>query len=139
MLWTDGATHEWVEECGTMNVMFVTADGQLVTPASDSILEGVTRASLLQLAAEHGLEAVERPVSVTEVREGVASGRIAEVFACGTAAVITPITGFKSPDWGELDVADGQPGERTKKLRAHLLDIQYGRAEDRHGWTRRVA
>lgn len=138
VLYLDGAEHRWLEECGTMNFMMLTGDGELVTPALGSILEGVTRDSLLRLAVDHGLTPVERQISIDELREGVASGRIVETFACGTAAVITPIVGFNSPEHGEQLVGDGEPGEVTKQLRAHLLDIQYGRAEDRHGWLRRV-
>ena len=121
-----------------MNFMMVTADDQLVTPALGSILDGVTRDSLLTLAPEHGLTPVERPISIDELRDGVASGRVAETFACGTAAVITPIVGFNSPEHGAQAVGNGEPGPRTRELRAHLLDIQFGRAEDRHGWLRRV-
>lgn len=138
VLYLDGAEHRWLEECGTMNFMMLTADGEMVTPALGSILPGVTRDSLLRLAAEHGLTPVERQISIDELREGVASGQITETFACGTAAVITPIVGFNSPEHGEQVVGDGEPGARTKELRAHLLDIQYGRAEDRHGWMRKV-
>ncbi len=138
VLYLDGAEHRWLEECGTMNFMMVTADDQLVTPALGSILAGITRESLLTLAAEHGLSAVERPISFDELRTGLASGEIVETFACGTAAVITPITGFNSPIHGEMTVADGQPGPKTSALRQHLLDIQYGRATDQHGWMRRV-
>ena len=121
-----------------MNFMMVTNDDQLVTPALGSILDGVTRDSLLTLAPEHGLTPVERPISIDELRDGVASGRVAETFACGTAAVITPIVGFNSPEHGAQTVGNGEPGPRTRELRAHLLDIQFGRAEDRHGWLRRV-
>ncbi|MFV0428391.1 MAG: branched-chain amino acid aminotransferase [Arachnia sp.] len=138
VLYTDGAERKWIEECGTMNVMFVTADGQLITPALGSILEGVTRDSLLRLAPEHGLTAVERAISITELRDGLSNGYITEVFACGTAAVITPITGFASPEWGEVLVGDGTPGAITQAMRTHLLDIQYGRVADPHGWTTRV-
>ena len=138
VLWTDGAEHKWVEECGTMNIMFVTADDELVTPSLGSILAGVTRESILALAAEHGLEPVERPISVDEVLDGVESGQIPEVFACGTAAVVTPITGFNSPDRGVQTVADGVPGRKTREIRQHLVDIQFGRAEDKFGWTRKV-
>ena len=139
VLYLDGAEHRWLEECGTMNFMMITAGGQLVTPALGSILDGITRDSLLTLAGEHGLEAVERPISIDELRDGIASGQVTETFACGTAAVITPITGFDSPEHGAQVVGDGEPGEKTGRLRAHLLDIQYGRAEDRHGWMHRVA
>ena len=121
-----------------MNFMMVTADDHLVTPALGSILDGVTRDSLLTLAPEHGLTPVERPISIDELRDGIASGQVTETFACGTAAVITPIVGFDSPEHGAQVVGDGEPGPRTRELRAHLLDIQFGRAEDRHGWLRRV-
>ena len=138
VLWTDGAEHTWIEECGTMNIMFVTADGELVTPSLGSILAGVTRESILKLAPEHGLTPVERPISVDEVLDGIESGAITEVFACGTAAVVTPITGFNSPARGPQAVGDGNPGPKTQEIRRHLVDIQFGRAEDPFGWTRRV-
>ena len=73
-----------------------------------------------------------------EVLDGVESGRIAEVFACGTAAVVTPITGFNSPDRGPQEIGDGTPGVKTREIRQHLVDIQYGRAEDTRGWMHRV-
>ena len=138
VLWTDGAERKWVEECGTMNIMFVTADGELLTPGLGSILAGVTRESILTLASEHGLKPVERPITIDEVLDGVASGQIPEVFACGTAAVVTPITGFNSPDRGVQQVGDGQPGVKTREIRQHLVDIQYGRADDLFGWLRQV-
>jgi len=137
VLWLDGAEHHWLEECGTMNIMFVTSEGELLTPASDTVLDGVTRDSLLTLAPEYGLEPVLRPINVDELRERLADGSIAESFACGTAAVITPITGFKATTW-EAEVADGQVGEKSAALRKGLLDIQYGRAADNHGWTEQV-
>lgn len=121
-----------------MNIMFVTADGELLTPSLGSILAGVTRESILTLASEHGLKTVERPITIDEVLDGVASGHIPEVFACGTAAVVTPITGFNSPQRGVQQVGDGQPGPKTRAIRQHLVDIQYGRAEDRYGWTTKV-
>lgn len=140
VLWLDGAEHRWVEECGTMNIMFVTDDGELLTPAtSGTILEGVTRDSLLELAAEHGLRRVERPIEFAEVRRRVLDGSISEVFACGTAAVVTPITGFASPDGEELTVGDGSVGSTTAALRRHLLDLQYGRVADTRGWMVRVS
>src|SRR5699024_8657771 len=103
-----------------------------------SILDGVTRNSILTLASDHGLEPVERAISIDELQAGLDSGHIVETFACGTAAVIPPIVGFNSPERGKEAVADGQPGEKTRAIREHLLDIQYGRAEDKHGWMRRV-
>lgn len=138
VLYTDGAEHTWIEESGTMNFMALFANGELVTPALGSILEGVTRDSILALAPKHGLTPVERRFSITELFDGLDSGAITEVFCCGTAAVITPIIGFNTSDRGEIMVADGRPGTTTRELRSHLLDIQYGRAEDPFDWTVRV-
>ncbi|WP_434812048.1 branched-chain amino acid aminotransferase [Microbacterium sp. bgisy189] len=123
-----------VEELGGMNVVFVHKDGTIVTPQSDSILPGITRDSILQLAEDRGHRVERRAVSLQEWRDGVASGEIVEVFACGTAAVVTPI--------GTLLAAgfeDAQPtGTLALELRQHLTDIQYGRAEDTHGWLTRL-
>ncbi|HOB03680.1 MAG TPA: branched-chain amino acid aminotransferase [Propionibacteriaceae bacterium] len=140
VLWLDGAEHRWVEECGTMNILFVTRDGDLVTPAlSGTILDGVTRDSILTIAPEVGLRTVERKVEFAEVLAGVREGAIAEVLACGTAAVITPISGFATPEGDDVMVGDGAAGEQTRALRNRLLDIQYGRADDPYGWTHQVA
>ncbi len=136
VLWLDGAEHRWVEECGTMNILMVSAAGELVTPElTGTILAGVTRDSLLRLASHHGLAPVERRVEITELLDGVRSGAIVEVLACGTAAVVTPVTGFATPDAGEFIVGQGEVGQRTRALREHLVAIQYGRAADRYGWT----
>ncbi len=139
VVFLDVLEHRWVEELGGMNVFFVFDDGSLVTPElSGTILEGVTRDSLLTMAAAHGSRAIERRVSVDEWREGVGDGRITEVFACGTAAVITPIKQLK---WagGEVTTPSAVIGPCAARLRSALLDIQYGRAPDRHGWMRPVA
>jgi len=137
VLYVDGVEHEWLEESGTMNVCLVTSDGELVTPPLGTILEGVTRDSVLALAGEHGLTAVQRPVSVTELRERCADGSVTEVFAAGTAAVITPIVGFKGADL-DVRVGGGAAGKTTLALREHILDLQYGRVADTRGWLRRV-
>ncbi len=123
-----------VEELGGMNVVFVKKDGTLVTPDSGSILDGVTRNSLLQLAEDRGHRVERRAVPFTEWREGVASGDIVEVFACGTAAVVTPIGELKAEGF-----VDEQPsGSLAYSLREELTDIQYGRAADRHGWLTKL-
>ncbi|MEH3089094.1 MAG: branched-chain amino acid aminotransferase [Microbacterium arborescens] len=123
-----------VEELGGMNVVFVYKDGTIVTPESDSILEGITRDSILQLARDRGHKVEGRAVSLDEWRQGVASGDIVEVFACGTAAVVTPIGVLKGHDF-----FDEQPvGELALSLREELTDIQYGRREDKHGWLVRL-
>ncbi len=123
-----------VEELGGMNVVFVYKDGRVVTPQSESILEGITRDSLLQLAEDRGLTVERRAVSLDEWRQGVASGDIVEVFACGTAAVVTPIGALVADDF-----EDEQPlGDLALSLREELTDIQYGRRDDKHGWLVRV-
>ncbi|MGC5078210.1 branched-chain amino acid aminotransferase [Agrococcus sp. DT81.2] len=122
-----------LEELGGMNIVLVKADGTLVTPESESILDGVTRNSLLQLAEDAGHTVERRPVSLAEWRDGVADGSITEVFACGTAAVVTPIAALRSPD-ETIGDPDAPAGPVSLALRAALTDIQYGRAEDPHGW-----
>ncbi len=132
----DANEHKWIEELGGMNLYFVFKDGTLVTPPTrGTILEGITRASLNKLAAEKGLKPVERPISIDEWREGVRTGTISEVFACGTAAVITPIGKLV---WEGGSVGDEKVGETTLMLRNALLDIQYGRAPDPHGWMQKL-
>ncbi|MDR3361156.1 MAG: branched-chain amino acid aminotransferase [Bifidobacteriaceae bacterium] len=138
VLFLDAATGTKVEELGGMNVVVVLADGQVVTPpTSGTILEGVTRGCLLQLARDRGHEVVERPVLLRELLDGLASGAVAEVFACGTAAVVTPV-GRLAGDGFDQAVGDGSPGQLTMALYDELTGIQYGRREDRHGWTHRL-
>jgi branched-chain amino acid aminotransferase len=137
VLFLDSAEGKYIEELGGMNVVLVYKDGTLVTPASDSILEGITRDSVLTLARDHGHTVEERRVSIGEWRDGVASGDIAEIFACGTAAVVTPIALLKGEGF-EAGSADAAAGPLTMELRKELTDIQYGRAEDRHGWMTRL-
>lgn len=134
----DASTNTYLEELGGMNIFVVHADGSVVTPpVSGSILEGVTRSSILQLLTDAGHEVSQRPVTLAELRAGLADGSITEVFACGTAAVITPIGRLASDDF-DLTVADGAAGPVTTRTRAELTDIQYGRATDRHGWLHRL-
>jgi branched-chain amino acid aminotransferase len=138
VLFLDGEEGKYIEELGGMNVFLVYKDGTLVTPElSGSILEGITRESVIQLAKDHGHGVEERKVSIDEWREGVASGEIVEVFACGTAAVITPIGLLKSNDFTVGDI-DAPAGELTMALREELTDIQYGRKPDHHGWLTRL-
>lgn len=137
VIFLDSAERRWIEELGGMNFFMITADDQLVTPElNGNILPGITRDSLLTVAPELGLKPVERRISMTEVTEGIASGEIREMFACGTAAVITPIRSFKDTD-GE-HVIDMDKATHTIALRNHLLDIQYGRIADKHGWMQQV-
>lgn len=136
VVFLDSRGNRNIEELGGMNLFFVQADGSIVTPElSGSILEGITRDSIITLARDHGHEVTERPVTIDEWRDGIASGAISEVFACGTAAVVTPVGTLKW-EGGELSWGDGDAGKVTADLRSALIDIQYGRAEDRHGWVR---
>jgi branched-chain amino acid aminotransferase len=137
VLFLDSVEGKYLEELGGMNVVLVYKDGTVVTPASESILEGITLASVLQLARDRGHDVQERRVSIDEWREGVESGDIVEVFACGTAAVITPIAQLKAADFTIGD-PDAPAGELTMALRQELTDIQYGRLPDRHGWLTRL-
>jgi branched-chain amino acid aminotransferase len=133
----DATAGRYVEELGGMNLYFVHDDGSIVTPAtSGTILEGITRSSIIELCGKLGHRVEERPFTIDEWREGVASGRIAEVFACGTAAVVTPVGELK---WRGGSVGGGEgTGPVTAQVRTALVDIQYGRAEDTFGWMHRV-
>jgi branched-chain amino acid aminotransferase len=137
VVWLDAAEHRWVEEMGGMNLYFVHGSGRsarIVTPAlTGTLLPGVTRDSLLALAGDLGYTAEEGKISTDEWREGNASGAITEVFACGTAAVITPVGAVDSANGG-WTVGDGTPGPVTMQLREHLLGIQTGQKPDPHGW-----
>jgi branched-chain amino acid aminotransferase len=141
VVWLDAVERRWVEEMGGMNLYFVYgsgADAVVVTPElTGSLLPGVTRDSLLTMAADLGYGAEERRISVDEWREGNASGELTEVFACGTAAVITPVGQVRSAR-ASWQVGDGTPGPVTVQLRKALLDLQTGRAADPHGWMRKL-
>jgi branched-chain amino acid aminotransferase len=138
----DSGEHKWVEELGGMNLFFVLGSGTIVTPElTGTILEGVTRSSILELAGDLGLKVDERRISLDEWREGAATGEISEVFACGTAAVVTPV-GRLAWQGGEVAIGDhgvdGGVGPMTSAIRRALLDLQYGRAADPRGWLTRL-
>ncbi|MFC5503244.1 branched-chain amino acid aminotransferase [Lysinimonas soli] len=137
VLFLDAQQGKYIEELGGMNVVLVTKDGTLLTPDSDSILEGITLDSILKLARDRGFKVEQRPITIDEWREGAESGEIVEAFACGTAAVVVPISDIKSSSFG---IWMPEPeGERVSlSLRQELTDIQYGRAEDRHHWMMRL-
>ncbi|MFI9236836.1 branched-chain amino acid aminotransferase [Streptomyces sp. NPDC053079] len=133
VVWLDALEHKWVEEMGGMNLYFVYGD-KIVTPElTGSLLAGVTRDSLLKVAGDLGLTAEEGRVSTEQWQRDTENGTLTEVFACGTAAVITPVGHVKCQS-GEWSHSDGRPGEVTMKLRKALLEIQTGAAEDTHGW-----
>jgi branched-chain amino acid aminotransferase len=137
VVFLDASERTYVEELGGMNLYFVHDDGTIVTPElSGTILEGITRGSIVELCGKLGHRVEERRFSIGEWREGVSSGRITEVFACGTAAVVTPVGVLK---WRGGEVGDPDvTGPVTQQVRTALVDIQYGRAEDTFGWMHRV-
>ena len=138
VVWLDAIERKYIEEMGGMNLMFVEgsdADAKIITPAlSGSLLPGITRKSLLQVAEDLGYSTEERKITVEEWRSGVADGTITETMACGTAAVITPVGTVKSNE-GEFTVNNNEAGEITMAMRERLRGIQTGDAEDTHGWN----
>jgi branched-chain amino acid aminotransferase len=133
VLWLDAGEHRYVEEVGAMNIFFV-MDGHLVTPAlGGTILHGITRKSVLELAPDLGIRAEERKVAVDEVIAGIASGRVSEIFGAGTAAVISPVgkIGFAGRDHV---INDNRTGPWAEKFFATLTGLQYGELEDKRGW-----
>ncbi len=139
VVWLDAVERRWVEEMGGMNLFFVYDDGRLLTPAlTGTLLPGIVRDSLLQIAPELGLTIEQGAISRDQWRDDCASGRLVEVFACGTAAVIAPVGQVRSAE-GDWTVGDGQPGPTTTRLRQALLDLQAGKAEDPRGWMHPVS
>ena len=141
VVWLDATEHQWVEEMGGMNLFFVHGSGpgaRITTPGlTGTLLAGITRDSLLTLAPDLGIPAAEGAISVSEWRDGCESGEITEVFACGTAAVITPVGAVRGAAGG-WTVGDGEAGPVTMRLREQLLGIQFGQLPDPHGWVHKV-
>jgi branched-chain amino acid aminotransferase len=141
VVWLDAAEHRWVEEMGGMNLFFVYSGGarpRIVTPAlTGTLLPGITRDSLLSLAPKLGFDAEEGRISTDQWREQCESGELTEVFACGTAAVITPVGKVKGVK-DEWLVSDGTPGPVSMRLRAELLGIQAGHSPDPFNWIHKV-
>lgn len=138
VMFLDAESGTHIEELGGMNLFFVFKDGHVATPALEgTILCGITRKSLIQLLLDRDIDIQERKISLDEVRNGIATGDIKEAFACGTAAVITPIGQFKSPA-ETISLSVTEPGPLTLSLREELTGIQYGRVEDRHNWMFRL-
>jgi branched-chain amino acid aminotransferase len=141
VVWLDATERKWVEEMGGMNLYFIKGSGKdatVFTPKlTGTLLAGVTRDSILRVAKDLGYKVEEGMLSVEQWRDGVASGEITEIFACGTAAVVSPIGAAKSAQ-GTWKTGDGEPGPITGQIRNHLLGIQHGTIEDKHGWNVKV-
>ena len=138
VLWLDAKERKYVEEVGTSNIFFLIEDEVVTPPLGGTILPGITRDSVLQLARHWGLNVSERPIAIEEVIEGCKRGSLKEMFATGTAAVISPVGEicYKGKD---LQIADGQTGELSQTLYKELTGIQYGHREDPFGWQVRIA
>ncbi len=138
VVFLDAAERRWVEELGGMNIFFVFDDGSLVTPPlTGTILPGITRDSILALARDAGLTVREELYSIDQWRADAESGRLVESFACGTAAVVTPIGKVAGPDYG-FTIGSGGTGQTTQRMLDTLSAIQRGRAPDPHGWLTRI-
>jgi branched-chain amino acid aminotransferase len=141
VVWIDAKERKWIEEMGGMNLYFVKgsgADATVITPKlTGTLLPGITRDSILSVAKDLGYKTDEVMLSIDDWRDGVASGEITEIFACGTAAVVSPVGTAKSA-MGTWVTGDGQPGKITMQIRNHLLGIQHGSISDSHSWMRKV-
>lgn len=133
VLWLDGIEHSYVEEVGAMNVMFVYGKSIVTPKLTGSILPGITRDSILKLAPHLGFEIREDRISIRDVVCDANSGKLTEVFGCGTAAVISPVGEFLI-DGNKVTISNGEVGEVSRTLRKSLVDIQTGAAADPFGW-----
>lgn len=133
ILWTDSFEHKFIEESGTMNVMFQIGDALVTPPTGDTILQGITRDSVLTLAADLGIEVEERRISVEEIKVAHERGQLKDAFGVGTAATIAPIEliGYQGEDMILPPVAERQ---LSKRIAEGLKEIRYGKVEDRFGW-----
>ncbi len=138
VLFLDAKEDKYIEELGGMNLFAVLKDGSIMTPRlTGTILEGVTRDSVITLLRDAGHDVVERDIELEELRARVSAGDVDEIFACGTAAVVTPVGRLVSPNF-DYTVGSGAPGRVTMALRERLTGIQYGRVDDAFGWIRTV-
>jgi len=139
VLWLDGIEQRYVEEVGSMNIFFVYGEKIVTSALNDSILPGITRNSVLQLARHWGLETVEAKLDIRQILADIAEGKITEVFGSGTAAVISPVGALY--DNGKAYTVGGakpEAGQITRRLYDNLTGIQYGRLPDPFGWMVRV-
>jgi branched-chain amino acid aminotransferase len=137
VVFLDAVERRYIEELGGMNIFFVFDDGSLLTPPLGTILPGITRDSIIALAKDSGTPVREEPYTIDQWRTDAASGKLKEAFACGTAAVISPIGKVCSAS-GDFLIGSGAAGPVAMGLRKKLIDIQYGRASDPHNWIRKV-
>jgi branched-chain amino acid aminotransferase len=138
VVFLDAVERKWIEELGGMNLFFVFEDGTMLTPAlTGTILPGITRDSIIALAADEGIKVREGRYSLEEWRADAASGRLIETFACGTAAVVTAVGKVAGQD-GEFTIGSGGPGQLTQRIKNRLVAIQRGEQADPHGWVMKL-
>ena len=137
IIWTDAATHQYVEEAGTMNLMFMVGGSLVTAPTGDTILDGVTRKSVIQIAKDWGIDVQERQLSVKELVSGIVDGSVTEAFGAGTAAVIAPIQiiGFEGKDY---QLPDKKESDFSSKVFTEINQIRLGEIEDTRGWVWKV-
>ena len=137
IIWTDAATHQYVEEAGTMNLMFMVGGSLVTAPTGDTILDGVTRKSVIQIAKDWGIDVQERQLSVKELVSGILDGSVTEAFGAGTAAVIAPIQtiGFEGKDY---QLPDKKESDFSSKVFTEINQIRLGEIEDSRGWVWKV-
>jgi branched-chain amino acid aminotransferase len=137
IIWTDAATHQYVEEAGTMNLMFMVGGSLVTAPTGDTILDGVTRKSVIQIAKDWGIDVQERQLSVKELVSGILDGSVTEAFGAGTAAVIAPIQtiGFEGKDY---QLPDQKETDFSSKVFTEINQIRLGEIEDSRGWVWKV-
>jgi branched-chain amino acid aminotransferase len=139
VVFLDAAEHRWVEELGGMNIFFVMDDGSIITPPlTGTILPGITRDSIIEIARSLGIQVKEGAYSLDQWRADAKSGRLREAFACGTAAVVAGIGEVVTP-LGSFRIGEGATGAVSQKLKARLIGIQRGTVEDTHRWIRRIS
>ena len=139
VLWLDGVERKYVEEVGSMNMMFK-IDGKVVTPALDdgSILPGITRKSILELVRSEGIPVEERKVTLQEIIDAAEAGKLEEAWGCGTAAVVSPV-GWLFAEGKEYTINNGEIGPMTRHLYDEITSIQWGKKEDKFGWIYPIA
>ena len=137
VVWLDAVERKWVEEMGGMNLYFVKGNKVITPKLTGTLLPGITRDSILSVARDLGYETEEVMISVDDWKNGIESGEITETFACGTAAVVSPIGAAKSK-WGTWVTGNGNPGPITMKIRETLLGIQHGQVPDKYNWVKVV-
>ncbi|AKM10570.1 branched-chain amino acid aminotransferase [Croceicoccus naphthovorans] len=138
VVFLDAVERKWIEELGGMNLFFVFDDGRVITPPlTGTILPGITRDSLIDLLREEGLTVVEERYSIDDWQSDANSGKLVECFACGTAAVVTPVGRVAGRD-RDFTIGTGGPGQLTGRLKDRLTGIQRGQLPDTQGWVRKI-